>query len=127
MAAKDKHLAKAIAYAVHDFDLDLILYGLSGSHLISEGNASGLKTASEVFADRTYQDDGSLTPRSRADALITVEKACKKQVEMMVRKGVVVTTSGKKISIKADTVCIHGDGEHAVRFAEVISSIMGQQ
>lgn len=120
MAAKDKKMAKTIAYAVHDFDLDLILYGLSGSYLISEGNKSGLKTVSEVFADRTYQDDGSLTPRSWANALINDEQACLKQVREMVEEGRVTTVSGKKIMVKADTVCIHGDGVHAVRFAEEI-------
>ena len=121
MAARNKKLAKAIAYAVHDFDLDLVLFGLSGSYLISEGVASGLKTASEVFADRTYQDDGSLTPRSRADAIITDVNDCVKQVKEMVEEGRVTTVSGKRIRVNADTVCIHGDNINAVNIVMAIS------
>jgi len=120
MAARDKQMAKAIAYAVHDFDLDIILFGLSGSHIITEGNKAGLKTASEVFADRTYKDDGSLTPRSRSNALITDEKACIKQVSEMISKGRVKTVSGKYIAVKADTICVHGDGAKAAELAEAI-------
>src|SRR5688572_24711438 len=63
-AAKDKSLAEAIAEAVKSIDKNLIFYGLSGSFLISEAEKIGLKTASEVFADRSYQTDGSLTPRT---------------------------------------------------------------
>jgi UPF0271 protein len=71
MAAKDSALAHVIAKAVYDLDPDLILFGLSGSHLIQAGEAVGLRTASEVFADRTYQQDGTLTSRSLENALIT--------------------------------------------------------
>lgn len=120
MAAKDKVMAKAIAYAVHDFDLDLILFGLSGSHLVSEGNKAGLKTANEVFADRTYQDDGSLTPRHRPNALITDTKKCLAHVQEMIVAGKVTTVTGKRISVMADTVCLHGDGIKALEFAEAL-------
>src|SRR5207237_4598057 len=73
MAARDKILAEIIARAVKDFDNKLILYGLSGSESISEAKELNLQTANEVFADRTYQDDGSLTPRSQTNALIEDE------------------------------------------------------
>ena len=104
MSAKDAFIANIIAKAVNDFDSNLILYGLSGSHSISEANRMGLKTASEVFADRTYQDDGSLTPRSKHDALII--------------------DADKMIPIKAETICIHGDGKHAVEFAKAIHKLL---
>ena len=74
--------------------------------------------AEEVFADRTYQADGSLTPRSRPDALVTDETAAVAQVLRMVRDGVVRATDGTDVAITADTVCLHGDGEHAVAFAQ---------
>jgi len=120
MAAKDAALSKAIAKSVFDFDEKLVLYGLSGSHLISEAELIGLKTASEVFADRTYQDDGSLTPRTQPNALITDEEQSLKQVFQMVEKGTVITTSGKEIPIVAETICLHGDGQNAVAFAKRI-------
>lgn len=117
-AARDKSLAKAIAQAVKDFDAGLILFGLSGSCSITEANRIGLKTYNEVFADRTYGNDGSLTPRSKPGALIEDEEAAVKQVLQMMEKKTVTTLSGKKISMQADTVCIHGDGKHAVPFAK---------
>ena len=120
MAAKDKVVAKAIAEAVKDCDKNLVLHGLSNSFLISEAKAILLKTASEVFADRTYQDDGSLTPRSQPNALIENIDESIQQVLMMVKKGKVKTASGKEISIVAETICIHSDGKYAVEFAKAI-------
>jgi 5-oxoprolinase (ATP-hydrolysing) subunit A len=120
MSAKDAAIARVIATAVKDFDSHLILFGLSGSHSIREADKIGLQTASEVFADRTYQDDGSLTPRTQAGALIKEKDKMIQQVLQMVNEGTVTTQSGKKISILAETICIHGDGKHAVEFAEAI-------
>jgi 5-oxoprolinase (ATP-hydrolysing) subunit A len=120
MAARDQHLATAIARAVRDCGKDLVLYGLSGSFLISEGRAAGLKTWSEVFADRTYQDDGSLTPRRESGALITDVEQALRLVEQMVREGVVTSVHGLRVPIVADTVCIHGDGPNAVAIAKAI-------
>ncbi len=121
IAAKDVQLAKAIAQAVHDFNKALVLFGLSGSFLVSEAKGIGLKTASEVFADRTYQDDGTLTPRSKANALIEDEEQSLQQVLRMVKTGTVITPSGKQIPIVAETICLHGDGKHAVDFAIAIN------
>lgn len=123
MAAKDKALSRAIASAVNYFDDRLIIFGLSNSLLISESKAMGLNTASEVFADRTYQDDGSLTSRSHPQALIENVDDVINQVLMMVKQGMVKTVSGKEIEIVAETICIHGDGEHAVEFAKAIASL----
>jgi 5-oxoprolinase (ATP-hydrolysing) subunit A len=119
-AAKDKDLATAIAEVVASFDSKLILYGLSGSFLISEAESAGLITASEVFADRTYRPDGTLTPRSEPNALITDVRQCIEQVLQMVKSQTVAATDGSTVGIKADTICVHGDGEHAVDFARAI-------
>jgi UPF0271 protein len=124
MAARDLLLAKMIATAVKDFDETLVLYGLSGSHLITEARTIGLATASEVFADRTYNDDGSLTPRSQPNALIEDEEKSMLQVMQMITEGTVTTTSGKLIPIVAETICIHGDGKNARRFAKKIREKM---
>lgn len=127
-AANDKNLAEAIAKAVKAIDENLILYGLSGSHLISEAENIGLKTASEVFADRTYQTDGSLTPRSESNALIHDTEIAVSQVLQMVKEQTVTATNGETISLKAETICIHGDGENAVEFArQVIAKLKGNK
>jgi 5-oxoprolinase (ATP-hydrolysing) subunit A len=120
-SAKDKKMAIAIARAVKDFDERLILFGLSGSHSVHEAKAIGLKTASEVFADRSYQDDGSLSPRSVANALIEDISLATKQVLQMIKKGTVISVSGKEMPILAETICIHGDGKQAVKFAKEIN------
>lgn len=117
MAAKRQDLAEAIAEAVYKVDPELILFGLSGSQLVLAGEKLGLTTAHEVFADRTYQMDGSLTPRKEANALITDQKQAVSQVIRMVKEGAVLAQQGKDIIIKADTICIHGDGAHALEFA----------
>jgi UPF0271 protein len=124
MSAKDASLTTVIAKAVKDFDSNLILVGLSGSHSISEAKKTGLKTANEVFADRTYQDDGTLTPRSQPHALIEEVDNVVKQVLQMTKEGTVTTLSGKIIPILAETICIHGDGKHAVEFAKAIYGVV---
>ena len=120
-AAREKDLAAAIAKAVKSLDENLIFYGLSNSFLISEAEKIGLKTASEVFADRSYQTNGNLTPRSESNALIKDSKKSVAQVLQMISEQTVTATSGEKVSIKADTICIHGDGENALEFAKVIN------
>ena len=124
MAARDAGLAEAIAHAVRDFDQQLVLYGLAGSELIRAARAAGLRAASEVFADRTYQADGSLTPRSRADAMIGDAASAVAQVERMVRRGEVVATDGTVVHIQAHTLCIHGDEPGAATFAREIRTAL---
>ena len=117
MAARDAVLAEAVASAVREVDPALVLYGLAGSNLLEAGRVCGLVVASEVFADRTYQRDGSLSPRSQPNALVTDEIAAVAQVMCMVREGVVKATDGTDVPIRADTVCVHGDGPNPVAFA----------
>lgn len=123
-AARDTTLAAAIAQAVADYDRHLVLFGLSGSVSISEAEKFGLRTASEVFADRTYQSGGSLTPRNETNALIGDGNTALTQVLDMVKYGRVRSTDGIMVSIVAETVCIHGDGKHAVRFAQTIAQAL---
>ncbi|KOR83291.1 lactam utilization protein LamB [Bacillus sp. FJAT-22058] len=117
MAAKNKDLSMAIAEAVYKVNPELILFGLSGSELIRAGQAIGLQTGSEVFADRTYQHDGSLTSRLEKDALIENDDDAVAQVIRMVKEGKVLSQQGSDVALKADTICIHGDGAHALSFA----------
>jgi UPF0271 protein len=126
-AAKDAELAYTIAAAVYEIDPALIFYGLSGSMLISQAENVGLRTASEVFADRTYQNDGSLTPRSQPVALITETKKSLAQVEQMITDQQVTTLTGEIIPIRAETICIHGDGEHALEFARAANEFLKER
>lgn len=120
MAARNKEIAKAIAQAVYDYNKNLVLFGLSGSLSLKEAMALGLTAKSEVFADRTYQDDGSLTPRSQPDAMIEDDEKALQQALQMVKTGTVRSLSGNEVKITADTICIHGDGPHALAFAKKI-------
>jgi UPF0271 protein len=124
MAARDAGLAQAVAEAVYEVDSRLVLVGLAGSRLVEAGQACGLRVMHEVFADRTYQADGSLTPRHRPEALITEAARAAAQVLRMVREGRVRATDGSEVAIRADTVCLHGDGSHAVEFARAIVSAL---
>jgi 5-oxoprolinase (ATP-hydrolysing) subunit A len=120
MASRDGELAEAIAQAVYDISPSLVLFGLSGSELTKAGEKIGLRTAHEVFADRTYQADGSLTSRSQTDALITDQEHAVAQVLKMVTEGRVNSQQNTEVSLQADTICIHGDGAHALDFAKYI-------
>lgn len=122
MAAKNKELSLAIAEAVYKINPELILFGLSGSELIRAGQTIGLQTASEVFADRTYQQDGSLTSRMKAHAMIENDDEAVAQVIRMVKEGKVLSQQGTDVTLKADTICIHGDGAHALTFASHVKN-----
>ena len=124
MAATSAALAEAIAEAVYKVQPELLLYGLAGSELTKAGEKLGLRTAHEVFADRTYQANGTLTPRRQPDALITDADTAMAQVLRLVQSGVVRTQQGTDVAIRADTVCLHGDGAHALEFARRLNEAL---
>lgn len=118
MAATNRALADAIAKAVYDVSPNLRLFGLASSELTAAGEALGLPTVHEVFADRTYQQDGTLTSRQQPNALITDEAQAIAQVIQMVKEGHVTSVQGVDVPLKAESICIHGDGAHAAGFAK---------
>jgi UPF0271 protein len=118
MAVAKPQLAAAIARATRDVDRDLVLFGLPSSHLISEGESAGLRTASEAFADRNYMSDGTLVSRRRPDAHIHDADQAVTRAIRMVRDGIVTPVDGPDITMRVDTICIHGDGPHAAEFAQ---------
>ena len=120
IAARDPIVANTIATAIKDFDESLVVYGLSGSQMISEAKALGLKVANEVFADRTYNDAGELTSRKQPGAVIMDINECLEQVKQMIIDKTVTAMSGKLVPVVADTICIHGDGKYAALFAKKI-------
>jgi len=126
-AAQEPALAAAIAQAVKAADPQLMLVGLAGSESIRAAQALGLTTREEVFADRGYQADGSLVPRSQPGALIESDEQAIAQTLTMVQEGKVRAVSGEWVSVNADTVCLHGDGAHALAFARRLREAFARQ
>lgn len=124
MAAEDDRLAEGIAEAIYKVQPELYLYGLAGSAMIEAADRIGLRSVSEVFADRTYGPYGKLTPRSQSGAVIQQTEQALAQVLRMVKEGIVVSTEGTPVSIKAETICIHGDGAYALAFAQEIRTLL---
>ena len=119
-AAKDPALAQAIAEAVAEVDSNIILLGLANSHLITEAKKAGLRAASEVFADRAYQADGSLVPRSKPGAVIHDKDEAIARTIRMVKEGKVTAITGEEVPLAADSICVHGDNPSAVEFVKNI-------
>jgi UPF0271 protein len=119
-AAWDPVLGAIICRAVQVFDPDIIIYGLSGSSLSAIAAKFGLRYVHEVFADRSYREDGRLTPRGEPGALPDDPASAVRQVLMMIREGRALATTGKEIPLVAETVCIHSDGPHAASLAHRI-------
>lgn len=126
MAAKDPLVADAIARAIKEIDPSLILYGLPNSASETSAAQYGLQFYKEVFSDRTYTDEGLLTPRSHTNAMIETATQSVEQVLKIILQKTLLSTTGHEIHIKADTICIHGDGEHAVAFAQEINRALRQ-
>lgn len=120
MACKDRELADAIATAVAAFDRSLILFGLPNSELLRAGQALGLPVAAEVFADRAYERDGSLTPRTRPGSVIHDPQAVVERAVRMVKDKEVIATDGSVIVLQADTICLHGDTPGAADHARAV-------
>ncbi|QTO53267.1 5-oxoprolinase subunit PxpA [Duffyella gerundensis] len=116
-SARDPLLADAIARAVKAVDAGLILVGLANSVSIEVAKRVGLKTRQEVFADRGYQADGALVPRGQPGAMIDSEDRAIAQTLAMVQQGRVQSVDGQWVALQAESVCLHGDGEHALNFA----------
>ena len=124
MAAVDYQLARAICEAICDYNKDLFLLGLSGSEMIRAAEDVGLQAVSEVFADRAYEEDGTLVSRKKPGAMITDEEEAIRRVVRMVKEGCVTAITGKDIPIRAESICVHGDGEKAVLFAKKIRAAL---
>lgn len=122
-ACWDEEVAAVICSGIEEFNSSLILYGMSNSMMKKQAANNDIVFWNEGFADRTYQDDGSLTPRSLPGSLLSDVDSCKQQVVRMIIDKQVTTITGRTIPIEVDTVCIHGDGEHAVEFAHAIQGV----
>jgi UPF0271 protein len=124
MAARDRALADAIAQAVRDFDPGLVLFGLSGSALPAAGEALGLAVAHEVFADRSYESDGSLTARRIPGAVLAQQTAVATQATQLALHGTLSARDGVRLQLRADSICVHGDRDAAAEFAHAIRAAL---
>lgn len=120
MAAKDPALAKGICESLAALDSSLIFMGLAGSVMLEEAKKAGLQVASEVFADRAYNDDGSLVNRKLPGAVMHDPEIAVARAVKMAKEGKVVSINGNEISIQADSICVHGDNAKAI---ELVSKI----
>ncbi|MFT8871568.1 MAG: 5-oxoprolinase subunit PxpA [Sporolactobacillus sp.] len=127
MGSDRREYAEAIVQAIAAVDRRLLLFAMAGTELAAAGERAGLRVVYEAFADRTYQPDGSLTPRSAGNALIEDADEALSQVLQMLRQGSVRATDGSVLPVKAETICIHGDGVRALAFAAKIRSGLRQQ
>lgn len=127
MAAIDYELSRALCEAVKELDANLIILGLSGSKMIQAAQDLGMRTAQEVFADRAYEDDGTLVSRGKKGALIHDEELAIQRVARMIKEQKVESINGKDISIQADSICVHGDGEKALLFVQKIKEELQRQ
>ena len=127
MAGKDYDLAKGICEAIYEYDKDLIVMALSSGKLVGAAQDMGLRVAREVFADRAYEEDGSLVNRKKPGAMITDENEAIERVVRMIKEQKVTAITGKDIPIKVDSVCVHGDGEKALAFVERIRERFAQE
>jgi UPF0271 protein len=124
MAARDRRIADAVAAAVLACDPELVLFGLSGSELIAAGTSTGLRTASEVFADRGYLANGALAPRSVAGALIDDADIVAGRAVAMVCDHHVIALDGTRVRVSAQTICVHGDTAGAAVLARRIRAAL---
>mgnify|MGYP000811083932 FL=1 len=116
----------AVCRGIRAVDEELILLGPGSGKMVQAAQKSGLKTAGELFADRAYMEDGSLVPRTQPGAMIEEEEEAIERVLKMVQTGTVTAITGKEIPVKADSVCVHGDGEKALLFVQKIKTALDE-
>ena len=124
MSARDITMAGNIARTIKSLDPSLVLFGLSGSASIKAARDAGLQVANEVFADRTYQANGALTPRTQSNAMIDDPDEAVRQVLQIVTEGCVTAVDGTRVPLEADTICIHGDGPNAVAIVKAVHAAL---
>ena len=124
MSVRRADIADAIAGAVASFDHDLVLVGLPGSSLLSAGSRLGLRVAAEAFADRSYEADGTLTPRHLRGAVLSEPEIVAERAVRMVRDGEVAARDGSTLSFEVDTLCVHGDAPGAAELAAAVRAAL---
>ncbi len=124
LAEEDPEIAEAVAQAVKDWNTPLALVGLSGGRLIEAGRALALRTASEIFADRAYQPDGTLLPRTEPNAVLHDLDKITARLTLWAREGVLTAADGSALRLDADTICLHGDSPSAPMLAARVQAVL---
>ena len=124
MACEDLNLSKILAETIYDIDNNLIYLVPTGSKMEKAARKLDMKIACEIFADRSYEDDGNLVSRSKPNAVITDPEKCKQHVLKMVETQSINCFSGKKIKCQIDSVCIHGDNIKSLETAKQIKKVL---
>ena len=124
MSVRRADVAEAIATAVASFDDSLLLIGLPESQLLAAGARLGLRVAAEGFADRSYEPDGTLTPRHLAGAVLSEPARAADRAVRMVRDGEIVARDGSTLSVKVDTICVHGDTPDSAALAAAVRAAL---
>lgn len=127
MAAENESMAKTIVETLLKLNDQLILFGLSGSKILSIARKSGLRIACEVFADRAYNEDGSLVSRQQTGAVITNSSEVATRILKMVKERKVTAITGREIDLELDTICVHGDTAGAVDHVKHIVRVLKQE
>jgi len=120
MGARNEELARAVAEAIREVDPNLILVGLAGSAWVNVGREVGLRVASEVFADRALNPDGTLVPRSQPKAVVHEVENVVARVLKIVTEGKAIAINGEEIEVRGDTICLHSDTPGAVILAQTL-------
>jgi len=126
-AAVDWLTAEIILRAIKKVDAELVVVGLAGSKLLAAAEAEGIRFAAEAFADRAYNDDGTLVERKLSGAVIEEPQEMVRRALSIVENGQIETISGKLISLQADTICVHGDNQQAVQFAKLFRAELSRR
>jgi 5-oxoprolinase (ATP-hydrolysing) subunit A len=126
MAHDDTELANALARAVHAADSDLIFVASVGSQMAAAAKSVGLRVANEVYADRRYGAAGQLLPRERAGALISNPAEAVAHVLRMIQHQAIFSIEDESVPAKIHTVCVHGDGPHALSIAAAVRAALNQ-
>lgn len=127
MCAVDLDLSAEVCRAVYEFDKDIILMALAGSKLVQAAKETGLRAASEFFADRAYMDDGTLAPRTMEGSVIHDRDVALSRIIKMLRTGTVTSVSGKEIALSCQSICVHGDNKNAVEFVAMIRAKLAEE
>lgn len=120
LAADDRAVADAIARATRAVSPDLALLAISGTELQAAGEALGVATYAEVFADRAYLPNGRLVPRSQPGAMLTDADQATKRLLALLETGKMPVLGGGEVALQAQSICVHGDSAHAVAMAQAI-------
>jgi 5-oxoprolinase (ATP-hydrolysing) subunit A len=124
IASEEAEIAHAIARATKAVDPQLIFLAIASTELERAGDAAGLAVAREIYADRSYRDDGLLVSRAQPDAVLHDPATIAARVVTMIEEGAVVTASGKRRPTQIDSVCVHGDTPGAVAIAQGVRAAL---